>query len=103
MAEGIPNPNVILKIGFLNKNTEENLIKYKVPGTVGADGWFSGGLTHGGGITNPIVILKIGFLNKNTEKNLIKYKVHADGWLPGGLAHGGGDPQPQHHPQDRVP
>jgi hypothetical protein len=30
MAEGIPNPNVILKIGFLNKNTEENLIKYKV-------------------------------------------------------------------------
>jgi hypothetical protein len=34
MAEGIPNPNVILKIGFLNKNTEENLIKYKV----GADG-----------------------------------------------------------------
>ncbi len=34
MAEGIPNPNVILKIGFLNKKTEENLIKYKV----GADG-----------------------------------------------------------------
>ncbi len=34
MAEGIPNPNVILKIGFLNKNTDENLIKYKV----GADG-----------------------------------------------------------------
>jgi hypothetical protein len=36
MAEGIPNPNpnVILKIGFLNMNTEENLIKYKV----GADG-----------------------------------------------------------------
>ncbi len=30
MAEGIPNPSVILKIGFLNKNTEENLIKYKV-------------------------------------------------------------------------
>jgi hypothetical protein len=30
MAEGIPNPNVILKIGFLNKNTEGNLIKYKV-------------------------------------------------------------------------
>ncbi len=23
MAEGIPNPNVILKIGFLNNNTEE--------------------------------------------------------------------------------
>ncbi len=34
MAEGIPNPNVILKIGFLNRNTQENLIKYKV----GADG-----------------------------------------------------------------
>jgi hypothetical protein len=34
MAEGIPNPNVILKIGFLNKNTVENLIKNKV----GADG-----------------------------------------------------------------
>ncbi len=34
MAEGIPNPNVILKIGFLNRNTEENLINYKV----GADG-----------------------------------------------------------------
>jgi hypothetical protein len=30
MAERIPNPNVILKIGFLNKNTEKNLIKYKV-------------------------------------------------------------------------
>jgi hypothetical protein len=30
IAEGIPNPNVILKIGFLNKNTEENLTKYKV-------------------------------------------------------------------------
>jgi hypothetical protein len=30
MAEGIPNPNVILKIGFLNRNIEENLIKYKV-------------------------------------------------------------------------
>jgi hypothetical protein len=27
MAEGIPNPNVILKIGFLNKNTQKNLIK----------------------------------------------------------------------------
>ncbi len=34
MAEGIPNPNVILKIGILNRNTPENLIKYKV----GADG-----------------------------------------------------------------
>ncbi len=34
MAEGIPNPNVTLKIGFLNRNTQENLIKYKV----GADG-----------------------------------------------------------------
>ncbi len=30
MAEGIPNPNVILKIGFLNKNTQENFIRYKV-------------------------------------------------------------------------
>ncbi len=28
MAKGIPNPSVILKIGFLNKITEENLIKY---------------------------------------------------------------------------
>ncbi len=34
MAEGIPNPNFIFKIGFLNRNTEENLINYKV----GADG-----------------------------------------------------------------
>ncbi len=34
MAERIPNPNGILKIGFLNKSTEENLVKYKV----GADG-----------------------------------------------------------------
>ncbi len=34
MAEWIPSPNVILKIGFLNRNTQENLIKYKV----GADG-----------------------------------------------------------------
>jgi hypothetical protein len=34
MAEGIPIPNVILKIGFLNRNIQENLIKYKV----GADG-----------------------------------------------------------------
>jgi hypothetical protein len=34
MGEGIPNPNVIPKIGFPNRNTEENLIKYKV----GADG-----------------------------------------------------------------
>ncbi len=34
MAEGILNPNIILKIGFLNRNTQENLIKYKV----GADG-----------------------------------------------------------------
>ncbi len=34
MVEGIPSPSVILKIGFLNRNTEENLIKYKV----GADG-----------------------------------------------------------------
>ncbi len=34
MAMGIPNPNTILKIGFLNKNTQENIIKYKV----GADG-----------------------------------------------------------------
>jgi hypothetical protein len=34
LAEGIPNPNVILKIGFLNRNTQENLIRYKV----GADG-----------------------------------------------------------------
>jgi hypothetical protein len=30
MAEGIPNLDVILKIRFLNKNTEENLIRYKV-------------------------------------------------------------------------
>ncbi len=30
MAEGIPNLIVILKIGFLNKKTQENLIKYKV-------------------------------------------------------------------------
>jgi hypothetical protein len=30
MAEGIPNPYVILKLGFLNKNTKENLIKYMV-------------------------------------------------------------------------
>ncbi len=30
MVEGIPNPNIILKIGFLNKITEENLVKYKV-------------------------------------------------------------------------
>jgi hypothetical protein len=30
MAEGIPNPNVILKIGFLNKNNEKDLAKYKV-------------------------------------------------------------------------
>ncbi len=34
MSEGISNPNVILKIGFFNRNTQENLIKYKV----GADG-----------------------------------------------------------------
>ncbi len=34
VAEGIPNPSVFLKIGFLNRNTQENLIKYKV----GADG-----------------------------------------------------------------
>jgi hypothetical protein len=34
MAEGIPNPDVILKIGFLNRNTQENLIKCEV----GADG-----------------------------------------------------------------
>jgi hypothetical protein len=34
MAVGIPNPNVTLKIGFFNRNTEENLINYKV----GADG-----------------------------------------------------------------
>jgi hypothetical protein len=34
MAEGFPNPNVILKIGFLNRNTQENLIRFKV----GADG-----------------------------------------------------------------
>jgi hypothetical protein len=34
MAEGIPNSKVILKIGFLNRSTQENLIKYKV----GADG-----------------------------------------------------------------
>ncbi len=33
MAEGIPNPNVILNIGFLNRNTQENP-SYKV----GADG-----------------------------------------------------------------
>ncbi len=32
IAEGIPS--VILKIGFLIRNTQENLIKYKV----GADG-----------------------------------------------------------------
>ncbi len=43
MAERIPNPNVILKIGFLNKNTEQNLIKYKV----GADWWLPVGLSHG--------------------------------------------------------
>jgi hypothetical protein len=30
MVEGIPNLSVILKIGFLNTNTVENLIKYKV-------------------------------------------------------------------------
>ncbi len=30
MAEGIPNPNVILKIGFPIKNTQENIIIYKV-------------------------------------------------------------------------
>ncbi len=29
MAEGIPNTNVILKIEFLNRNTQENLIKYR--------------------------------------------------------------------------
>ncbi len=29
MAEGIHNPNVILKIGFLNKNKEENLINIR--------------------------------------------------------------------------
>ncbi len=27
MWEGIPNPSIILKIGFLNSNTQENLIK----------------------------------------------------------------------------
>ena len=30
MAEGIPSPDVILKIGFLNKNTETDLAKYRV-------------------------------------------------------------------------
>ena len=30
MADGIPNPNVVLKIGFLNKNVEQNLAEYKV-------------------------------------------------------------------------
>jgi hypothetical protein len=63
MAEGIPNPSVTLKIGFLNKNSEENLIKYKVS----AEG------------SNPRAILKIGFLKKNTQEKLIKYKVGADG------------------------
>jgi hypothetical protein len=27
MAEGIPNPSAILKIGFLNRNIQENLIR----------------------------------------------------------------------------
>jgi hypothetical protein len=37
MAKGIPipNPNVILKIGFLNRNTQENLIKYRICPTFG--------------------------------------------------------------------
>jgi hypothetical protein len=30
MAEGIPNPYFILKLGFLSKNMKENLIKYMV-------------------------------------------------------------------------
>ncbi len=34
MTEGIPNPIVTHKIGFLNRNTQENLIRYEV----GADG-----------------------------------------------------------------
>jgi hypothetical protein len=34
MADRIPNPNLILNIRFLNRDTQENLIKYKV----GADG-----------------------------------------------------------------
>jgi hypothetical protein len=42
MAEGIPNPNVILKIRFLNRNTQENLIKYKE----GADERLPGGLAN---------------------------------------------------------
>ncbi len=84
MAEGIPNPNVILKIGFLNKNTEENLIKYKVR-RISSNirymlmGNSLGDLHMAEGIPNPNVILKIGFLNKNREGNLIKYKVGADG------------------------
>jgi hypothetical protein len=63
VSDGIANPNPIHKIGFLNKSSEENLIKYKVS----ADGSY------------PSVILKIGFLKKNTQEKLIKYKVGADG------------------------
>ncbi len=76
MADGIPNPNVILKIGFLNKNTEENLIKYKVRKVLMNNSL--GDLHMAEGIPNPNFVLKIGFLNKNTHENLIKYKVGAD-------------------------
>jgi hypothetical protein len=75
MAEGIPSPNVVLKIGFLNRNTQENFMKYKVD----AEGKSLGELHMAEGIPNPIVILKIGFLNRNTQENRIKYKVGADG------------------------
>jgi len=29
MADGVENPNVLLTLGFLNKNKDENLVKYK--------------------------------------------------------------------------
>jgi hypothetical protein len=40
MAEEIPNHNAILKIGFCNKNIQENFIKYEV----GADQGFGSAL-----------------------------------------------------------
>ncbi len=68
MAEGIPSPNVILKIGFLNKNTEENLMKYKV----GADGWLPGGLAHAWGDPQPQRHTQDWVPQQDTQKNLIK-------------------------------
>jgi hypothetical protein len=65
MAEGIPNLNAILKIGFLT-GTRRRISSNRRYMLMAVMGDSQGDLIMAEGIPNPKVILKIGFLNRNT-------------------------------------